>query len=319
MRIALTGATGFVGSHLLDALVARGDDLRCIVRRAPPASLVASGAAVVLAQLDDVAALGSAVDGVDAVVHVAGLIKARRAAEYWTANVVGTRGVVRACLAARRPPRRLVLISSLAAAGPSRGSSPVYEDDPPRPCSAYGASKLAAEAAVWQANRQIEVVVVRPSVVYGPRDAALRPLFRAVRLGLAPRPAGDPFISLVHVRDLVACIIRAIEVPGAAGRTYFAASPEPARISDLTDLIGEAVGRRPIAVPVAALALVLAGLASDAVAGLTGVDRPFGLQKAREILRAGWVCDVGRAERELGWRAQISHREGLAETLAAIA
>lgn len=314
MKAVVTGASGFVGSHLVDALLARHDHVRCLVRASSRvAPLRDRGVELRVASLDNEVGLRDAVDGADVVFHVAGLIKAIDSRQYTRANVLGTRNVARACATAIRRPRRLVLVSSQAAAGPGRLDRPAREEDPPRPVSHYGRSKVGAEREALAVADRLEVAIVRPPTVYGPRDQALKPLFRLVSWGLAPRLPSDPAISLVHVADLVRALLLAGEHPAAAGRVYFAAAP-PLRFGDILTLLGDAFERQPLRVPVPGVALVAAGVGADLLARLTGTPRPFGRQKALEMLHRGWVCSTERAARELGFRAEIGYAEGFRQT-----
>ena len=317
MRAVVTGGTGFVGSHLAERLVAEHADVDCLVR---PTSSLGWLRPLPLrlreASLFDADGLRHALGGAELVFHVAGRIRARHDAEYRRDNVLATELVARACLEARPAPRRLVVVSSQAAAGPAPPERPAREDDVPRPVSAYGRSKLAAERIALDFADRLEVTVVRPSTVYGPRDQALLPLFRLVGRRVAPRLPGDPVVSIVHVRDLIDCIWRAATAPHVAGRVYFAAADPPASFGALLDLIGRAMGVRPLALPVPAPLLLGAGVLSGLLNRLGGEPRPFDLAKARDMLRVGWVCSAERAAAELGWRPRVSHAEGLAETAA---
>jgi nucleoside-diphosphate-sugar epimerase len=314
VRAVVTGGTGFVGSHLVDALLERGDTVTAVVRDVSRAGRLAEqGAQVVPAELDDAGALARSVDGADLVFHVAGVIKAIDQREYFRVNAEGTGRLLDACRQAEKGPRRFVLVSSQAAGGPGWRERPRTEDDEPRPVSPYGRSKLEAERIALAASGDVEVAIVRPCVVYGPRDRAVLPLFKAMRWGLAPRLPNNPPVSLIHVRDLTDCLIRAADAPAAAGRAYFACGPA-AGIDQLVGMIAAGLGKRPVSVPVPSVALVAAGIGADVLSRLTRRPRPFGRQKALEMLHTSWWCSGDRAERELGFRARIAHADGLAET-----
>jgi nucleoside-diphosphate-sugar epimerase len=313
MRAAVTGATGFVGSHLVDALRSRGYGVAATIRdRARADRLAQHGVELFETELDDVAGMASAFGGAEVVFHVAGLIKALEPQEYFRVNAEGTRRVVEACQRATPRPRRLVLVSSQAAGGPGWRDRPRTEADEPRPVSPYGRSKLEAER-IALAAKGIEVAIVRPCVVYGPRDRSVLPLFRAVRWGVAPRLPTNPPISLIHVADLADCLIKTAETPAARDRAYFAAGPA-ASVAELIRLIGRGFGSRPIEVPVPAVALVAAGIAADLLSEITRRPRPFGRQKAMEMLHTSWWCSGERANAELGFESKVGHADGLAAT-----
>ena len=189
--VAVTGATGFVGPHLVSALTRHGFKLRLLIRRwSPMPSLPGVEAEIVLGYLGDEAALRRLVDGADTVVHAAGLIKARTPAEFLAVNRDGT-----ARLSALAPEARFILLSSLAAREPQ--------------LSAYADSKRAAEQVV--AGRTGAWLVVRAPAVYGPGDRETLAYFRAAARGVAPRPRLDGArLALIHVEDLAETLARAV-------------------------------------------------------------------------------------------------------------
>ena len=189
-RVLVTGATGFVGPHVLRAL-GPGVRVRALVRN--PDRIPRMGrqdVEIATGSLDDPAALRAAVDGVDAVLHLAAATRAGSEQEYAAANVEGTRHLVDAMRAASMPPSRLVYLSSMAAAGPSRDGRPVRPDDTPHPLTAYGRTKLAGEAVCLGAADALDTVILRAPAVYGPGDRDLYHFFRLAARGLLIVPAG---------------------------------------------------------------------------------------------------------------------------------
>jgi dihydroflavonol-4-reductase len=317
MRAVVTGATGFVGSHLAERLVAEGADLTCLVRPTSPLGWLRP-LPVTLREVSllDSEELRAAVAGADVVFHVAGRIRASRVDDFYRDNVEATRALVQACADAAPAVRRLIVVSSQAAAGPAPPERPAREDDPPNPLSDYGRSKLLAEQAAQELGDRVEVVIVRPPTIYGPRDAALLSLFRLIRWRIAPRLPSNPVISIVHVADLVDLLWRAASAPAARGRIYFAAQEPAASFDELVRLVGQALRGPPLQLPVPAPLLLAGGALSGALNRLRHDPRPFDLAKAREMLRSGWVCSAERAREELGWRPRISHADGLVDTAA---
>jgi dihydroflavonol-4-reductase len=308
----VTGATGFVGSHLVEALVARGTRVRCLARARsdrrwlPPTTEVATGS------LDDPSTLATAVAGVDVVYHLAALTSARQPADYDETN---HRGVVRLLdvMAARAPRARLVFCSSLAAVGPARSGRPLTETDPPAPVGPYGVSKSRAEAAIAAANR--DAVVVRPPAVFGPRDRDVLVAFRLVSRGMAIRtgPARQQ-LAFIHVRDVAQGLIRAGETPGAAG-VYFINGGNHSW-EELIAAIGRAVGRQPLIVPLPAPLVRAAGFVAGSWTRYVG-GRPFlTRERAWDLLQPNWTCDDSRARSELAYRPSVSLDEGMQETAA---
>jgi nucleoside-diphosphate-sugar epimerase len=314
MKTLVTGATGFVGSHLAETLRRRGDEVTALARSAAKAAaLEPLGVRVVPGDLHDRAALERAVEGQDLVYHVAGVVAARNEADFLTANRDGTRHVVEAAESAG--VGRLVFVSSMAAAGPAARGRPLKGDEPPRPVTAYGRSKLAAEGVV-RASR-LPWTIVRPPMVYGPRDQEVLKVFRLARLGLAPVLGdGTQELSAVHGADLAEALVAAGTMPATAGRTYYACHPEVFTGADMARAVGRAMGRRPavIRVPAAIGRGVLR--ITETAARLAGQTTILTVDKANEFFQPAWTGDPEPLTRDTGWRAARDLDTGLAETYA---
>jgi nucleoside-diphosphate-sugar epimerase len=314
-RIAVTGATGFIGRNLVADLVARGDDVRAIVRRSvarPQERPVLHPDATVVRTPLERAALAEAFAGVDAVVHLAGVVSAVDERDFFAVNVDLTRAVADA---ARAAGVRLIHISSLAAAGPAPLSAPRSEDDPPAPVTAYGRSKLEGERVVT-AMPDLRWTILRPGIVYGPGDRAVLPLFRFARLGILPL-AGRPGAAymMIHVADLIRTIVAAVERT-IERDTIFAGHPRPVSARELLEAVRAAHGGAARIVPVPTAVLKIAAAAGDIGAAMLG--RPLLINRSRyvELSAEGFVCRVDRLRDRLGIVAQVELREGLAGTAA---
>ncbi|MEN9800635.1 MAG: hypothetical protein RL653_4332 [Pseudomonadota bacterium] len=325
MNVLVTGASGFIGGALVPRLRARGDAVRVLVRRTSArAALEALGVDVVFGDLTTGEGLDAAVDGADAVVHLAGLTRARNEAAFHLGNEGGTRNLLEA-LSRLRHPARLVHCSSLAAAGPSTATHPRDETQEPRPLSAYGRSKLAAEAAVREFAGRIPAVVIRPPIVYGPGDLVnLPPLLTMARLGIFVKPGRAlRGFSFIHVEDLCAALESALErgstvTPGAlSSGTYFVADPDVHTWDGFCAAVSRALGRGPGTIlPVPELATGLVGAAVETLGRLLGHQPIINRDKVQEMLAEAWTCSPRRAEQELGFAPRWAPLEaGLANTL----
>jgi len=305
VKALVTGATGFVGSHVVEALAARGDEVVVLARDpARAAPLAPFGVRVALGSLDDPAALAAAVAGSEVVFHLAGLTAAARPEDYHRANAEGTSRLLDAVRAAAPSLGRFVYVSSQAAVGPSAPGQRLAEDAPCRPVTAYGRSKLAGEDVVRR-TAGVPWTIVRPPAVYGPRDREFLTLFRMVRRGVAAVfGGGGQQVSLVFAPDLADAIVRAGTVPAAAGRTYHAAHPEAVRTRDLVGAIAIALGRRPLVVPVPGAIATPIVAAIGALAAARGRPSVLNRDKMAEFLAPAWLLASDAAERDLGWRAR---------------
>lgn len=315
----LTGGTGFVGSHLAEALLARGVAVRALVRtdakwlRGLPVEIVRG-------DLFDADALRAGLAGAEVVFHVAGLTRAPEPAALERANVEGTLRLLAAAaeaVAAGGPPRRIVVTSSLAAVGPS-GAAPLTEDAPLRPISAYGRSKARMEAAIAAHALAGRTTIVRPPAVYGPREADIYTMIRtADRQRIFP-VVGDgrvPRLDLVHVRDLVAGLLGAAEADAAAGETFFVGGARGYAWDEIHAAVVEALGHRVLRVPVAPALVRPIGALVEGAGRLVGRYPPLNREKAAEAAEA-WLASSEKASRVFGYAPAVGLREGMRETVA---
>lgn len=314
MNAFVTGSTGFVGAHLVQALRARGDHVTALVRS--PAKAKALGwtdVRIVQGDLHDARALADGCADADVVYHVAGVIAARTYAEFLGANCDGTKQVQAAAEGAPRRPR-LVLVSSQAVGGPNPRGAPIDESRPPAPVTDYGRSKLAAEEVVRAGKGPW--AIVRPPVVYGERDTETLKLFRLAKTGVsAVFGDGEQELSVIYAGDLAQALIAAGTHATAIGRTYYACHPEVHTSRSLVLAIGRAVGKIPVVLPVPGP--VARGLlwSVGSLAALLGQATILTADKANEFLAPAWTCRADRLTQDTGWQAQTNLATGLARAV----
>jgi nucleoside-diphosphate-sugar epimerase len=292
-RIALSGATGFIGSHLVASLSARGDLVTPVKRPF------------------DRAALTSTFAGVDVVVHLAGLVSAVRPKDFHVANVEATRVVAEAT---RDAGARLIHISSLAAAGPAPASAPRSEDDEPRPINAYGRSKLEGERVV-KGMRDLQWTILRPGVVYGPGDRAMLPLFSYAIRGLLPLVGEAAAYTFVYIADAVRTVVAAIDRQ-QSGTVVFVGHSTPVTARELLEGVRDTMGSSARLVRVPRALVRIGAVFGDLTGHLTGRPAAINSRRYAEIYSPGFVCRVDRMRDCLGVVATTNLKDGLAQTAA---
>lgn len=292
--LAITGATGFVGSAVLDAALAEGHQVRALARRDQPAR---AGVEWVRGDLGDAPALAALVAGADAVIHVAGLTNTPDPAAFEAANVTGTANVIAAMKGAGL--RRLVFVSSLSARMPG--------------LSAYGASKAKAERLVEASG--LDWTTVRPPGVYGPRDVDYLEMFRTARLGFVPLPPGGAS-SIIHADDLARLLV-ALAAGNSAPTRKKVYEPDDGREGgwshkELAAAIGRAVGKRSVFAPHLPRAVLKAAATADRI--VRGDRAKLTADRVGYMTHPNWVSRFDRKPPPGIWQPQIAGEQGLKAT-----
>lgn len=316
MHALVTGGQGFVGSHLCARLAAHGHRVRVLARPSSDLSNLAGlDVEIVRGDVTRPETLPGAVAGCDVIFHVAGALKGLREQDLFSVNAHGTRNLAAAAAGAQPPPVRFVYVSSIAAVGPSPGGPiPRTEEMPPAPLTWYGRSKLAGEEAV-RATTGLNWTLVRPPIVFGPRERDVLGYFRIARRGLLPVVGfADRYYSLIYAEDLADGLLRAAEAPAAAGRVYFLSGVEVVSWVELGHMIAGALGIAGRTLRLPESVAVAAGRCADLYARMRGRPEIFSSQKVIEMLAPAWVCNSQRAANDFGWRAATPLPEALTRT-----
>jgi nucleoside-diphosphate-sugar epimerase len=313
LKALVTGGTGFIGSHLVEALLRRGDKVRCLVRnrndlkwlRNLPVELVQGDCNLKTSLLE-------AVKGVDQVFHLAGLTRALNEQTYIKANANGTENLIHACLEQNPHLKRFIYLSSQAAAGPCQDGGRKRESDDCQPVSPYGRSKRRGEEFCLEHIDQIPLVILRPSAVYGPRDRDVYFFFKVLKKGMKPYfSREEQHISLCYVEDVVQALLLSAESRRSVGEIFFISDGQDYRLDQIGDLFEEGMGihARRIHLP----GWLISGVASflELTSKFTGTPPLINKGKVEEMTQKNWLCDITKAKNILGFKPHFPLAEGI--------
>lgn len=330
MKALVTGGSGFIGSTLIEALSKRGVDVDVIMRKtSSDKNLKGLSYHRVEGDIEDFDSLRRAVDArkeIDVVFHLAGLVAAKDRASYFRANSDGTENLARAVSDANKAGakvKRVVYISTLAAGGPATSIEGRKESDPDAPLSAYGASKRAGEDGLLRYADSFRPVIVRPPIVYGPKDPVTLVLIKTVAKRIVPKfPRktldGEKYFSVIHVNDFVEAIIAvglAKDSQFSHGEVFYACSGETITDSKLMGVMAEGLGVKPIVVSVPLPVLKMIGKIGDIAGKILGKATVVNSDKVNEARVDFWTCQNKKLMEKMGWRSSVVFDQGMKEAI----
>ena len=329
MRIAVTGGTGFVGSHVVELRLARGDEVKCLVLP-EEGRLWLEGAPVDFFEgsVTDRGSLAPFLAGCDAIVNIAGLTRCRTEEGFMAVNAGGAVNLVEAALAIPGGPRHIVSMSSMAASGPCYATDAVGdaadevggegrcldEDDEQRPLTPYGRSKAALEVALRAYEGRMHCSFIRAPGVYGPRDRDFLQYFKLVRRGLRVIVGKRNVMSLVYVKTLAAPIALCIQNPASDGQAFFIADEGEQDWDGFSAMVEAALGARTFRIQVPEWFVTVAAFFSEAAKPFMKRPPLLDKHKLTEARQHRWVVSTAKAERLLGFKPTIGTKEAIAET-----
>lgn len=317
MKALVTGGNGFIGSHLVELLLKNTYSVRCLVRKTSDLSWVKDlQVEYIYGDLFDQKVLRDAAVDVDYVYHSAGVTKARTKEEYYRGNTTGTRNLLDAVTTHNPTVQRFVQISSQAAAGPSEGDIPITEETPPHPLTTYGMSKWRAEEECLKAARRIPVTIVRPPVVYGPRDKDVFQFFHTMSKGLQPMVGfSEKYVSMLHVADVVRGIVMAGESDASAGQTYFISSTKAYGWREIGEVTRAAMHGKALRLRIPEAGVFTIAAVAELLARFSSKPALINFEKARDMVQNYWTSDSSKAKRDFGFEQAISLEEGVSSTI----
>ncbi|MER3330148.1 MAG: NAD(P)-dependent oxidoreductase [Candidatus Kapaibacterium sp.] len=314
MKVLVTGATGFIGSHIADQMKEKGANVVCIVRKSSNLRWVENkGFELVEASLSDLDALKEVVKDVDIIYHSAGLTAAKSMDDFVRANLTGTKNLFEAAKYSAPNLQRFLHVSSQTAVGPSKSLEDIStEKQLYNPLTSYGKSKKMAEDYLNASQDILPITIVRPPAVYGPRDTATLPMFQAAQKGIGTLIGfDDKYVSLVSSMDLSRGIIEAALSNNSVGESYFIASEMYYNWTEIINTMGAAAGRDKILklrIPHSIVKVM--GHVNGMIGKISGKPPVFDSEKSIDFIQKYWTCSVEKAKNDFGYEQKFSLEEG---------
>ena len=312
MKALVTGATGFIGSHLVEALVHRGAQVRCLVRDKTRLGWVKDlPVEFVVGNCQEKNSLIQGVTDVDQVFHLAGVTTAVKEKTYFEVNALGTENLVHACIENNTRLQKFIYLSSQAAAGPCRRGERKRESDPCEPVSPYGKSKLLGEELALSHSHELPLLILRPCAVYGPRDKGFYALFECLSKGIKPCLSDhDQHISMCYVEDLVRAILLAAETQTEKGEILFLADGQDYRMEEVAEILAQAMGISALQLRLPKQLLFGLAFLAECVSRVSGKPSILSRGKVEEMIQKNWLCDITKARALLAFEPRISLARG---------
>jgi nucleoside-diphosphate-sugar epimerase len=303
VKVLVTGGTGFIGSHLVEVLLQKGIQVRCLLRKSSDLKWI-KGLPVEYAWGDcrDRSSLKEAVMGVNQVFHSAGITKAVRIEAFFEINAYGTENLIRACLEHNPDLQKFIYVSSQAAAGPSPNGNRKKETDGCHPVSPYGRSKRLGEELALSHGHKLPILILRPSAVYGPRERDIYFFFRLLSKGIHLCPSNpDQHISLCYVQDVVQAIFLAAETRPSRSEIFFVSDGQDYPIEKIGDAFAQALGIHAFRLCVPKWILLRIASFSEYVSQVSKKPPLINRGKVEEMVQKNWVCDITKAKTVLSY------------------
>ncbi|MEO0091321.1 MAG: NAD(P)-dependent oxidoreductase [candidate division WOR-3 bacterium] len=309
--VLVTGANGFIGSHIVEGLLQKKYQVRVLVRKTANLQWIKDlPIEIFYGAISNYEDLPPAVTDVDFIIHCAGATKGKTEKDYMTANVIGTQNLLKACLNYNQTLKRFIFISTISASGPSPNNLPITETKICTPVSIYGKTKLQAESIVLEMKDKIPSVILRLSAIYGPRDKETLAYFKFLKIGISPIFGG--LVSMCYVKDVVSAIILCLEREIPSGTIYHISDGKCYNILEIAKTAEAILDKKTLKIKIP---VVILKLYANVVNFFSPGTSVLGPDKIKELIQECWVCDINKIKNEIGFMPQYNLEQGLKETL----
>ncbi len=313
----VTGGSGFVGSHLVDLLLKKNYEIRCIVRKSSNLRWLKNKDVKIFdCGLFDKNGLKEVLKDVDYLFHVAGVVRSKNKQGFFKGNVDTTKNLLDVISEVNLNVKRVVIVSSLTACGPAASGKPCTEETECQPITTYGKSKLEEEKLAKTYMEKIPITICRAPAIYGEREGDIFAMFKGVQKGVMTLVGfNNKKLSLIHGRDFVNGLYLAAISEKAKNQIYFISSEEIYDWNQVSDAMEKAVGKKALRIKIPHFLIYTFGGISHFFNYFSSKPATFNLEKARDFVQENWTCDTAKAKRDFGYFQQISLEDGMKSTV----
>src|SRR3972149_387756 len=313
----VTGASGFVGSHLVDLLLEKNYKVRCIIRKTSSLRwLEGKDVELHICKLTDKEGLRKVFYGADYIYHVAGVVKSKKPEGYFNGNVETTRVLLDVALEFKENIKRFLIVSSQTSSGPSSPSNPINEDSTCKPITTYGRSKLAQEKLAKNYMDKLPITICKIAAIYGERDTEIFIFFQTFNKGLMTTIGlHDKQVSLIHVNDVVRGLYLSATSQKATGQTYFITSQKYYTWKEVGDATSKVMNKKPFKVKVPHFVVYIIAAIAQFLSLFSSKAATLNIEKAKDITQPAWISDYKKAFKDFGFKQEISIEEGIKRTV----
>ena len=312
MKVFITGISGFLGSHIAESLHQQGHEIYALLRKTSKRNHLSIPFHPVEGELPHLKHLAPLLSQMDAVVHVAGKIKALSPEEFHETNALGTLNLAKACLQASAKPKIFLYISTIAVIDPIKdGGNFCKSSEECHPISWYGDSKLEGEKSLKILKDQMRIVTLRPPVLYGPRDEEMLTLFKAVHKGFAPLfQKGENELSVCYIKDVADCVISLLENPPEQDEIYCLDDGDKYTWKSLAAQVAQSMNKKISYIPIPAFLFQTGAFFTELYAKIFSKPQIFTRNKIKEMKQKSWVCGSEKLQKTRNWTAKTKLPEG---------
>lgn len=316
-KIVITGANGFIGSHLAEFLFAKGFEVHCIVRKTSNLKYLQNEKYVIhTCGLTDVEALKAAFKDAKYIFHLAGTVSALQYEDYIYGNVTLTKNVLEAAKAQENKPDKILITSSLAVSGPTTKDKPLKESEGFNPTVRYGKAKVEQEKLAAQYFDDLEITIARPSPITGIREVEMFEFFKTINNGIFPKVGfSEKYVNIIHITDLLDSFYKMVTTPKTSGEAYFLTSEKIYSWSDIAAISAKLLNKKPFTLALPHFIILIAGFFSGLFGKIIGKPQTFDFEKAKEGIQEAWLGSTEKSKADFGFEQKVSLIEGIQEAL----